>query len=182
MKLIKTYLKLPFFIPHISEANNIKSKRKIFILKGISSLFSCIIYTFGCYSFWTFGNSFVYLISFRRHYQPNLSFSYGYFLLPIMNITLALTSPIGGIILNKIGGKKTIFLSTLILFISLLSMYFSRSIFIDYIIMSQIGFGLAVGINITRKNVCSYFMNKKALIDTPSEPSAKSSGSRTVPA
>ena len=43
-------------------------------------------------------------------------------------------------------------------------MYFSRSIFIDYIVMSLNGLGMAFGINITRKNVCSFFMNRKALI------------------
>ena len=30
--------------------------------------------------------------------------------------------------------------------------------------MSLNGFGMAIGLNITRKNACSYFMNKKALI------------------
>ena len=139
-------------------------KRKKFILKGLSSLLSSIIYIFGCFSLWTVGNSIVYLISFRRAYDPKLTFSYGYFLIPIMNFTLSLTSPIGGIIEDKIGGRKTIFLSTSIICISFTFMYFSRKIFIDYILMCLNGFGLAVGINITRKNVCSFFMNKKALV------------------
>ena len=139
-------------------------KRKKFILKGLSSLLSSIIYIFGCFSLWTVGNSIVYLISFRRAYEPKLTFSYGYFLIPIMNFTLSLTSPIGGIIEDKIGGRKTIFLSTSIICISFTFMYFSRKIFIDYILMCLNGFGLAVGINITRKNVCSFFMNKKALV------------------
>ncbi len=139
-------------------------KRKKFILKGLSSLLSSIIYMFGCFSLWTVGNSIVYLISFRRAYDPKLTFSYGYFLIPIMNFTLSLTSPIGGIIEDKIGGRKTIFLSTYIICISFTFMYFSRKIFIDYILMCLNGFGLAVGINITRKNVCSFFMNKKALV------------------
>ena len=139
-------------------------KKKKYILKGLSSLLSSIIYIFGCYSLWTVGDSIVYLISFRRAYNPALNFSYGYFLVPIMNIFLSLTSPIGGIIEDKIGGRKTIFLSTSIICISFIFMYFTRNIFIDYILMSINGFGLAVGINITSKNVCSFFMNKKALI------------------
>jgi nitrate/nitrite transporter NarK len=52
------------------------------------------------------GNSVVYLISLRRKYNPNLTFSYGYFLIPIMDLVLCLASPIGGIIEDKIGGKK----------------------------------------------------------------------------
>ena len=92
-----------------------KEKRKKYIFKGISSLISCIIHTFGYFSVWTLGNYVVYLISFRRHYNPNLTFSHGYFLFPIMNLALSLTAPIGGIIEDKIGGKKTIILSTLIL-------------------------------------------------------------------
>ena len=141
-----------------------KEKRKKFILKGLSSLLSCIIHMLGYFSVWALGNSVVYLISFRRQYNPKLTFSYGYFLFPIMNFTLALASPIGGLMEDKFGGKKTIFLSTLTLCISLSMMYFSRSIFIDYILMSLNGLGMALGINITRKNVCSFFMNRKALI------------------
>ena len=141
-----------------------KEERKKYILKGLSSLASCIINTYGYFSIWVLGNSVVYLISFRRHYNPKITFSYGYFLFPIMNFSLDLTSPIGGILEHKIGGKSTIILSTLILCISLLLLYISRNIFFDYIIMSLIGFGIAVGINITRKNICSYFMKRKALI------------------
>ena len=85
--------------------------KKKYILKGISSVISCIIHICGFFSIWTIGNSVVYLISFRRHYNNYLSFSFGYFLFPIMNFTISLTSPIGGFIEDKIGGKKTIFLS-----------------------------------------------------------------------
>ena len=141
-----------------------KEEKKKFILKGISSLIACIFYTFGCFSFWSLGYSIVYLISFRRFYNPDLTFSYGYFLIPIMNFSLMLTSPIGGIIEDKIGGKQTIFLSTIILCISLVFIYISKNIFFDYLIMGLIGLGLAVGINIPRKNACSYFMNKKVLV------------------
>ena len=146
------------------ENNQFKQKRKIYIFKGISSILSCILYTFGGFSFWSLGNSTVYLISYRRFYNHKLTFSYGYFLIPIMNFVLSLAAPIGGIIEDKIGGKKTIFLSTLILCSSLTIMYHSRNIFIDYITMSLNGLGLAVGVNIPRKNACSYFMNRKALV------------------
>ena len=141
-----------------------KEKRKAYIIKGLISLFSCIVHTLGYFSVWTLGNSVVYLISFRRNYNHNLTFSYGYFLFPIMNFSLSLSSPIGGILEDKIGGKKAIFLSTLILCISFSIMYFSRNIFFDYVLMILNGIGMAVGINITRKNVCSFFMNSQALI------------------
>ena len=147
-----------------TEEEGYKEKRKIYILKGLSSLLSCIINTFGYFSLWILGNSIVYLISFRRYYNHNLTFSYGYFLIPIMDLTLCIAAPIGGIIEDKIGGRKTIFLSVFILCISFTFMYFSRNIFIDYILMCLNGLGLAVGISITKKNVCSFFMNRKALI------------------
>ena len=141
-----------------------KEKRKVYILKGLSSLISAIINTFGYFSIWVMGNAVVYLISLRRKYNPKLSFAYGYFLIPIMDFILSIASPIGGIIEDKIGGKKTIFLSYLILCISFIYMYFSKSIYIDYILMSLNGIGLAIGTSIARKNVCSFFMNRKALI------------------
>ena len=142
-----------------------KKKKKRYILKGLSSLLSCIINTFGYFSFWLMGNSIIYLISFRRHYNPNLTFSYGYFLVPIIYLSLCLTSPIGGIIEYIIGPRKTILLSYFILCISFLLLYFSKNIYYDYIIMFFIGLGLSVGISITKKNVVSFFINKKALIN-----------------
>ena len=148
----------------VKDNNLYNEKRKAFILKGLSSLIACIINTFGYFSLWILGNSIVYLISLRRYYNSTLTFSYGYFLIPIMDLTLCIAAPIGGILEDKIGGKKTIILSTLILCISFLIMYFSRSIIIDYILMSINGLGVAVGGNISKKNVCSFFMNKKALI------------------
>ena len=60
--------------------------------------------------------------------------------------------------------KKAIFLSTMISCISFSIMYFSRNIFFDYVLMTLNGIGMAIGINITRKNVCSFFMNSQALI------------------
>ena len=43
-------------------------------------------------------------------------------------------------------------------------MYFSRNILIDYILMSFVGFGIAIGIKLSKRNACSYFMERKALI------------------
>ena len=80
------------------------------------------------------------------------------------NLSLSITAPFGGIILDKFGQKPTIFLSNLIICISLLFVYFSKSIYLDYILMCLIGFGIALSINITKINSCSYFINKKALI------------------
>jgi len=141
-----------------------EEQRKKYILKGLSSLLSAIINIFGYFSIWVMGNSVVYLISLRRKYNPNLTFSYGYFLIPIMDLILSLASPIGGFFEDKLGGKKTIFLSNLIICASFSLMYFSKNIFFDYIIMCLIGIGVAVGGSITRKNVCSFFLNRKALI------------------
>ena len=138
-----------------------KEKQKKYILKGISSIFSCIIHSCGYYSVFILGHTVVYLISFRRHYNPNLTFSHGYFLFPIMNLSLSLTITIGGIIEKKIGGKNTVFLSSLVLILSFAVMYFSRNLFLDYILMGFIGFGIAIGIKLGKRNACSYFMKKK---------------------
>ena len=141
-----------------------KIKRRKYILKGISSLISAIINTFGYFSIWIMGNFVVYLISLRRQIDKKITFSYGYFLIPIVDLILCLTSSIGGFIEDLIGGKRTIFLSYLILCISFMFFYFSENIYFDYVLMGINGFGLAIGINISRKNVCSFFMNRKALI------------------
>ena len=141
-----------------------KEQKKKYILKGLSSIISCIIHTSGYYSIFILSHTVVYLISFRRHFNPNLTFSHGYFLFPIMNFSLSLTITVGGIIEKRIGGKKTIFLSSLILCLSFIIMYFSRNLFLDYVLMSFIGFGIAIGIKLSKRNACAYFMKRKALI------------------
>ena len=139
-------------------------QKKKYILKGLSSIFSCIIHSCGFYSIFILGHTVVYLISFRRNFNQKLTFSYGYFLFPIMSFSSALTITIGGIIEKKIGGKNTIFLSSLVLCLSFVFMYFSRNIYLDYIIMGFIGFGISIGIKLSKRNACSFFMNRKALI------------------
>ena len=81
-----------------------------------------------------------------------------------MNFSLSLTITLGGIIEKRIGGKKTIFLSSLILCLSFIIMYFSRNLFLDYVLMSFIGFGIAIGIKLSKRNACAYFMKRKAFI------------------
>ena len=139
-------------------------KRRKYIINGIMSLISCIIHTLGYFSIFIHKNFVVYLISYRRHYNKYLTFSHGYFLFPILNLTLSLTIPIGGILEDKIGPKKVIILSTLILCLSFFLLYFSKNIIFDYFLMCVNGFGIAIGIHTTKKNVCAYFMNRKAFI------------------
>ena len=139
-------------------------KRRKYIINGIMSLISCIIHTLGYFSIFIHKNFVVYLISYRRHYNKYLTFSHGYFLFPILNLTLSLTIPIGGILEDKIGPKKVIILSTLILCSSFFLLYFSKNIIFDYFLMCVNGFGIAIGIHTTKKNVCAYFMNRKAFI------------------
>ena len=145
------------------DIENEKRKKK-FLKNGILSIISCIIHTFGYFSVYIQKNFIVYLISYRRYYNNKLTFSYGYFLFPILNLTTALTIPIGGFFEDKIGQKKTIILSLLILCSAFTLLYFSKNIFFDYFIMSLNGLGIAVGYNVTKKNACAYFMNRKAFI------------------
>ena len=140
-------------------------EKVIYILKAISSILSSIMHTFSYYSILVLGYSGIYLLSFRYHYNQNLSYNYLYCFIPLINLSLSITAPLGGIILDKFGQKQTIFLSNLIICISLLFIYFSRSIYLDYILMCLLGFGISSAINITKINSCSYFINKKALIN-----------------
>ena len=138
----------------------------IYYLKGISSILSSIIHTFVYFSIWILGYTTIYLISFRRHYDKNVDFSYSYCFIPLMHLSFSLSSPIWGVFENKFkfGGKTTIFFSSSVICTAFSIMLYSRNIYIDYILMLIIGFGIAMGYNITKKNACSYFMNRKALI------------------
>ena len=139
-------------------------EKYIYILKGISSILSSIIHIFGYFSILSLGYTSIYLISFRRHYNQNLNFSYTYCLIPLINISFSLTAPMNGYIKNKFNAKNIIILSNSILCFSFIIMYFSRSIYLDYILMILNGFGMAIGFNITKINAISFFPNKKSLI------------------
>ena len=110
------------------------------------------------------GYTTIYLISFRRYYNPNVNFSDNYNFIPLLNLSFSLSALIGGYFENRFGGKKTIILSNAILCLSFIIMYFSRSIYLDYILMILNGFGIAAGFNITKKNAISFFPNRKSLI------------------
>lgn len=141
-----------------------RKEKIIYILKGISSILASIIHTFGYSSIWSLGYTTIYLISFRRHYNENLDYSYSYCFIPLMNLVFNLTAPLGGYFEDKYGPKKSIIFSNLFLCLPFFMMYFSRSIYLDYFLMMLNGFGTAIGFNITKKNACCFFMNKKALI------------------
>ena len=84
--------------------------------------------------------------------------------IPIINLAFSLISPISGIIEDNFGGKKTIFFSNFISCLSFSFLYYSRDIDVDYYLFFLNGVGIAIGFNIAKKNACSYFMNRKALI------------------
>ena len=136
----------------------------IYVFKAIGAIISSIIQTFGYFSVLSLGYTTIYLISFRRHYNPNVNLSYNYNFIPLLNISFSLSAPIGSYFENRFGGKKTIILSNAILCFSFIIMYFSRSIYLDYILMIINGFGMAAGFNITKKNAISFFPKRKSLI------------------
>ena len=54
----------------------IEFKEKIiYVFKGVGAILSSIIQTFGYFSVLSLGYTTIYLISFRRHYNPNVNFS-----------------------------------------------------------------------------------------------------------
>ena len=130
----------------------IEFKEKIiYVFKGVGAILSSIIQTFGYFSILSLGYTTIYLISFRRHYNPNVNFSDNYNFIPLLNLSFCLSALIGSYFENRFGGKKTIILSNAILCLSFIIMYLSRSIYLDYILMILNGFGIAAGFNITKK-------------------------------
>ena len=103
-------------------------------------------------------------MSFKKNFLYNLENIINYNFIPLLSLSFSLSAPIGGYFENRFGGKKTIILSNTILCLSFIIMFFSRSIYLDYILMVLNGFGIAAGFNITKKNAISFFPKKKTLI------------------
>ena len=56
----KELLKEDIFEDVEKRDKNFEEKRKVYTIKGLISLFSCIVHTLGYFSVWSLGNSVVY--------------------------------------------------------------------------------------------------------------------------
>ena len=140
----------------------IKKKKTKFILSEISGIIS--ILTQGL----VFGSAgiCVYVLSYIHHKDKWVDMQYGSLMMPLLNFFLSLFSPLSGAIEKIFGPVLALLISGIFVEICLFLFYIQRNIWLFYIITLLCGFGFGISANITVKNACMYYPEKKGLISS----------------
>ena len=138
----------------------INSKKCQFAL----SFLSAVIYQLGYELVITSGSFTVYFLSYIRYKQEWVDMNYGNLMRPVVLLFLSLFSPLSGPMEHFFGPRITIVLSSIVLEIGFISLYFQRNIWIFYSLTFFLGIGVGLSLQVLVKNVCHYYPKKKGLI------------------
>ena len=139
----------------------IKKKKTKFIL----SFFSGIFYSLGQGALFGSGGLSVYILSYIHHKDKWVDIQYGNLMTPVILLFRSLFSPLSDPLEKLWGPIISLLISSIIVEICLFLFYFQRNIWIFYSITLLSGFGVGTSANITIKNACSYYPEKKGLIN-----------------
>ena len=129
------------------------------------TLIGSIIFSLSNFPITSISGLSVYLTSFIHLKQSFVTMHYGNFFFPINQISTKLVGPIAGILENKIGFHETLFLSSFLVFISLIGFYIQQNIYYSYILICIMGIGNGLSIPYT-KNLIMYIPQRKGLISS----------------
>ena len=139
---------------------NFTSKKSRFISSSISTLLFAIGSTF-CL---TIGQFSVYITSYFHYQGIDIDMQYGNFMSPVLNLCLALSIPLSGILDKKIGMKLTLLISSVSIEVLLFLFIIQTNKILTMILVCLIGMSLGLGVSIPMKNLCHYYPEKKGLV------------------
>lgn len=140
----------------------IKSKKCQFILSFISA----VIYQLGFAIIMESCNFTVYFLSYIHYVQEWVNMNYGNLMRPVVLLFLAIFSPLSGPMEHFCGPRLSILISSIIVEIAFVLLYFQRNIWFFYSLTLLLGIGNGLSTNILVKNSCFYFPAKKGLISS----------------
>ena len=150
-----------------------ETNSKIYILKGISSIFSAILQQFSLFPLFMMSNIIPFMISYLYHLEkessPDHSSSIrqrdGYFIHPFMSLFMSIFCFFGGIIGHFLGSRLVILLGGILLALGDLLFIISENLILDFFINIFFGIGFAISMTASVKNACKYFPKKRGLIN-----------------
>ena len=134
--------------------------------KGIFSIISGVLINIVCGSLNSWSGINGYFISYLKYSDsPSIEIKDGYFFIPIILFTTMCASPLAAIINEKIGIKFISLVSTILIIITNIALYYSTNLTKVYGCM--ISYGVINGMNYMPviKNCLLYFPHKKGLIN-----------------
>ena len=138
----------------------IKSKKTQFILSFIAA----VIYQLGYEIVITSGSFTVYFLSYIHYEQDWVDMNYGNLMRPVVLLFLAFFAPLSGPMEHFFGPRISMIVSSVILEIGFVSLYFQRNLWLFYSLTFLLGIGIGLSIQLLVKNACHYYPKRKGLI------------------
>ena len=132
--------------------------------KFIFSFLSGVFYGLGQGALMGSGGIAVYILSYIHHKDDWVDMPYGNLMSHFIILFNALFSPLSSILEKLCGPEMSLLISSIIVEICLFLFYIQRNIWIFYAITVLAGLGVGLSANITLKNACLYYPEKKGLI------------------
>ena len=134
--------------------------------KGIFSVISAVLINIVCGSLYSWSGINGYYISYLKHLDsPSIEIKDGYFFMPIITFTTMCFSPLVTIVNEKKGIKIISLISTILIILTNITLYYSTNITYAYACMIFYGIINAMNYMPVIKNCLLYFPNNKGLIN-----------------
>ena len=143
-----------------------------FFTNGILSLISAILHQFSLYPLFMMSNIVPFMISYLYHVQKesspdkksSLTQDDGYFIHPIMELSMSICCFFGGMVEHYLGPRLVILLGAISISLGDFLFIVSKNLFLDFFINIFFGIGFAIAMTAAVKNASKYFPNKRGLI------------------
>ena len=138
------------------------------------SLISAILHQFSLYPLFMMSNIIPFMISYLYHLdkesspdnKSSLTQNDGYFIHPIMSLTMSICCFFGGMVEHYMGPRLVILLGGISIAFGDLLFIISKNILFDFFINIFFGVGFAIAMTAAVKNASKYFPNKEGLINS----------------
>ena len=142
-------------------------------INGIFSLISAILHQFSLYPLFMMSNIVPFMVSYLYHLKKesspdnksSLSQNDGYFIHPIMELSMSICCFFGGMVEHYLGPRLVILLGAFSIGLGDFLFIVSKSIILDFFINIFFGIGFAIAMTAAVKNASKYFPNKRGLVN-----------------
>jgi MFS family permease len=141
---------------------NIKKKKTRFILSFIGS----VIYGLGGVTSIALSHYSVYITSYFHYNKVNIDMHYGNLILPILNFSNSIFSPLAGYIERKLGLYLALSLSFILLELDIILFINQMNIWFTFVLIIFLGCSNGIGMAIPGKNLYQYYPEKSGIINT----------------
>ena len=143
------------------------------LIKGIRSVIAAILHQFSLFPLFMMSNIIPFMVSYLYQIEKESSLNHtssltqddGYFIHPIMSLSMSICCFFGGMVEHYLGPKLVILLGGFCITLGDFLFIVSKNIIFDFFINIFFGIGFAVAMTAAVKNATKYFPKKRGLIN-----------------